>query len=349
MAMEAVGGTIDDNPWAGVPRDPLAEEEDRRKRNLAPPDAEASRRPKGLILEEGCCLQLLDLVAQLSLCLDACFGVFFVVYGIVLHGNHPAPSKAIIWALILGNILLIRSKSVALGLFLQKDSVWSCQRGGLMVAGYLSMGLFLFYGLSALLGQVCSSHVKDYLRTQKLDLSPSAVEYLLKDWYVPSLISLAVLSVLEAFKWRMYIIYHRSIIFLEEEDERDAERDTIRREAATGRPWWWSRTPQRRRPNTVTFDNSLADPLLDRGDLSTFEDTPARSRRRRGFSLWPFGKRRNGDARDDGSVDFASAQEEWASRAEEDPFWWSREEESQNNRNISQITDTSWVQNAAEV
>jgi hypothetical protein len=347
--MEAVGGTIDDNPWAGVPRDPLAEVEDRRKRNLSPHEAEASHRPAGLILEEGCCLQALDLGAQLSLCLDACFGVFFVVYGIVLHGNHPAPIKAIIWALILGNILLIRSKSVAFGLFLQKDSMWSCQRGGLLVAGYLSIVLFLFYGLSALLGLIFSSNVKSYLQTQNMDLSPSSMEYLLQNWYTLSLISLAVLSVLEALKWRMYIIYHRSIIFLEEEDERDAERDNIRREASTGRPWWWSRTPQRRRPNTVTFDHSLSDPLLDRGDVSTFEETQVRPGRRRGFFLWPFGKRRDAHTRDDGSVDFASAQEEWASRAEEDPFWWSREEESQNNRNISQITDTSWVQDAADV
>jgi hypothetical protein len=48
----------------------------------------------------------------------------------------------------------------------------------------------------------------------------------------------------------------------------------------------------------------------------------------------------DGDVRDDGSVDFAEVQEEWASRTEEDPFWWSRPEDhgSGNTGN-----DTSWA------
>ena len=34
--------------------------------------------------------------------------------------------------------------------------------------------------------------------------------------------------------------------------------------------------------------------------------------------------------REDASVDFASVQEEWASRTEEDPYWWTREENNSN-------------------
>jgi hypothetical protein len=39
--------------------------------------------------------------------------------------------------------------------------------------------------------------------------------------------------------------------------------------------------------------------------------------------------------RDDGSVDFQSVQEEWASRTEEDPYWWSKEDEELPARNAN--------------
>jgi hypothetical protein len=47
-------------------------------------------------------------------------------------------------------------------------------------------------------------------------------------------------------------------------------------------------------------------------------------------------------------VDFASVQEEWASKSQQDPFWWSREEgESiRNSREESrdeEKADLSWV------
>ncbi|KAL7571870.1 hypothetical protein ACA910_002942 [Epithemia clementina (nom. ined.)] len=37
----------------------------------------------------------------------------------------------------------------------------------------------------------------------------------------------------------------------------------------------------------------------------------------------------NNNLRDDGSIDFASVQEEWASRSEEDPLWWARDQQQQ--------------------
>jgi hypothetical protein len=57
------------------------------------------------------------------------------------------------------------------------------------------------------------------------------------------------------------------------------------------------------------------------------------------------------DIRDDGSVGFASVQEEWASRSEDDPHWWSKEDEKDriqqqsfvNGRKTGEQVDTSWT------
>jgi hypothetical protein len=44
-------------------------------------------------------------------------------------------------------------------------------------------------------------------------------------------------------------------------------------------------------------------------------------------SWWPFSSARpsNTSARDDGSVDYASLNEDWASRSQDDPLWWIEE------------------------
>jgi hypothetical protein len=54
-------------------------------------------------------------------------------------------------------------------------------------------------------------------------------------------------------------------------------------------------------------------------------------RESRGFLGGLFGRSSssNNNPRDDGSVDYASLNEEWASRSEEDPYWWTREENNQ--------------------
>lgn len=84
------------------------------------------------------------------------------------------------------------------------------------------------------------------------------------------------------------------------------------------RPWWWSHSR----------DPDMQEGLLENRDDNDEHDS---SGRRPWYAFW---KRRSHNQdqrdslRDDGSVDFASVQEEWASRSQADPFWWSRDDET---------------------
>ena len=105
------------------------------------------------------------------------------------------------------------------------------------------------------------------------------------------------------------------------------------------RPWWWRHSKRRIHDN----DDDLGDPLLSpslphwasehqnqsyvmhHGMTTPEQDESFWSRLRR---MGP-PQSSSTTPRDDGSVDFASVQEEWASRSEQDPLWWSREEEEE--------------------
>jgi hypothetical protein len=45
----------------------------------------------------------------------------------------------------------------------------------------------------------------------------------------------------------------------------------------------------------------------------------------RRIGWWPFLSGNGPNVRDDGSVDYASLKEDWASRLEENPHWWAQE------------------------
>ena len=350
--MAAVRGTIHDNPWAGV--EPLLGDDDDGRDNG---DGNEVQR-KGIVLKEGLLLQALDLVMQILMCLDGCSGIFFLVFGLVLHHKHRESIHAIIWTLVLGNFLLLRAKAVAMGLFIPTDSLWSCHRGGLTVAGYLSLGLSVFHTGSAILGLVFRPNVRHYLQTAKLDLTATQTQYLVKH-DTAIIIIIAILALLEGAKSQIYIIYRRSILVLEEEDERREEQDLIRRQAASGRPWWWSSGSTFSRHGRRRYNNNNNDPHHVDGGLTESllgdHNEPQSPRRRRGlFSLWPLRRRPGVDiSRDDGSVDFASVQEEWASRAEEDPVWWSPENDDHGDAprspNRGTAVDISWADDTSQI
>mmetsp|Transcript_26850 Transcript_26850/g.47355 ORF Transcript_26850/g.47355 Transcript_26850/m.47355 type:complete len:381 (-) Transcript_26850:354-1496(-) len=103
------------------------------------------------------------------------------------------------------------------------------------------------------------------------------------------------------------------------------------------RPWWWNRHNYSR--NHDQDDSGINESLLGNngqpgwsssGNQSYLVDDGVGGTQTRGFLGW-FGRGRSSshNPRDDGSVDYESLNEEWASRSEEDPYWWTREENNQ--------------------
>ena len=95
-------------------------------------------------------------------------------------------------------------------------------------------------------------------------------------------------------------------------------------------PWWWGSRDERQERLLTMSD---ARPHWSSGDATGYHmdhgvGTPERSARTTSSSSswWPFRRRQERDLRDDASVEYASLNEDWASRSQEDPFWWTREE-----------------------
>jgi hypothetical protein len=105
-----------------------------------------------------------------------------------------------------------------------------------------------------------------------------------------------------------------------------------RRRRATRRPWWWqSSSGNITRGTTDSEGRDGCDNGPDRGEN---EDGWFGWVRRQGRKPNPSSTtsrlsffRSTHNFRDDGSVDFASVQEDWMNRSMEDPHWWSRDEE----------------------
>ena len=129
----------------------------------------------------------------------------------------------------------------------------------------------------------------------------------------------------------------------EHEASASASASTIRRRLSI--PWWWNPTSSRRLYNHNNTD-SYNEPLLHSSGAPHWSNTGSRgyhmdagvgSPVRQGRTTWwpsfflgGGGEHRRSSqddpTRDDASVEYASLNEDWASRSQEDPFWWTREE-----------------------
>mmetsp|Transcript_7302 Transcript_7302/g.21441 ORF Transcript_7302/g.21441 Transcript_7302/m.21441 type:complete len:360 (-) Transcript_7302:86-1165(-) len=99
--------------------------------------------------------------------------------------------------------------------------------------------------------------------------------------------------------------------------------------SAQRRPWWWSKSQPERRDDleeSLLVTNPREGSRRSTNADGSAEATPP-------VQWFPFLRRSRPqlhDNRDDVSVDFASLNEDWASRSEADPLWWSRDDGAAN-------------------
>ena len=89
--------------------------------------------------------------------------------------------------------------------------------------------------------------------------------------------------------------------------------------------------------------SALQDPLLPQGPHAWTNTEADKSYIIRDYgipsswSTWLFSKKsHSNNPRDDGSVDFSSVQEDWASKSQEDPYWWCSESSAEQTANSTQ-------------
>jgi hypothetical protein len=132
-------------------------------------------------------------------------------------------------------------------------------------------------------------------------------------------IILAILAALELVQYFLLRHYY----YQEQADLNDTTMTSRYSHASRFSPWWWN-------GNTTTTDD-LGEPLLNGQPFWTSNSNTIQMQHgASSSSWWPFssrGNNHNGSNRDDGSVDYASINEDWATRSQTDPHWWSREDD----------------------
>lgn len=273
-----------------------------------------------------------DLSCRIARCLvnswhfaDSIIGFLMLVYGIVLKTEGKEPMVLVWTFLSLGTILLIRATF----------GTWSVYREvfgrmGILLSAYCSTILSFILFIVSMTSLGMRQKIAPYLRAHQADLHLStAIVGFIENHVHFIWVTLLVCCFIEALRWVTLINYHAYML---EEDERSIQLtpQSFRRNC---KPWWWA---SRRNLNRERGD--IADPLLgpswatsNHRSIQTDHGLDSSANN----SIWSriFGRRGTsggGNVRDDASVDFASVQEDWASRSEEDPLWWTRDEGGSN-------------------
>ena len=258
---------------------------------------------------------------------DVSVGFAMLVYGLVLHTEGKAPKALMGLSLALGTVLMFRAVSGMYSTY--KDF---CQRVGILLSAYLSSVMSVALFIASMISLGMRQSIAAYLRAHQADLHLRAPMITFVENHVHFVwATLLVCCGIEALR-SISLLSYRAYLLEEDELSLQLLPQPSRRNR---KPWWWSS-----RRNADNRPEELADPLLGPSWATAnnrsyqmdhgFDSEPIPS-------MWTrmFGGSRvrdNSNARDDASVDFASVQEDWASRTEEDPLWWTRDEGESNNR-----------------
>ena len=190
----------------------------------------------------------------------------------------------------------------------------------------LLISLLLSAGLASLAAFSYAEHeqVQTYLQRH---------DWLQVAWLLQSHQLQIPLLLLGVALWEFLIRWGLERCLLQSQYDTEESNDYEQLQNSSQQPWWWQR---RRRHDGM--DQAL---LVNENGVPQWVVEGRRQRNRQSrpssWSMWlPWRRRQNQhDVRDDGSVDFVSVQEEWASRSEEDPHWWSKEDDEHDRLTIS--------------
>jgi len=249
---------------------------------------------------------------------------------VVLYGSIIASSSvsniAVIFILGVGILLLLRALSGMLALSTQN----MCHRCGLPVSAGTSPILASTWFVVGCVNFVFPGHVQSYLQEHRLLWS------FVQNWVGDHTQTLSLIFLgaflLECARWQLVQSLHRKLASLEATEDARARQRSDLRNRVSARPWWFVRGSVRTNEDPLTESLLPVNSGVQSAPRSwTFLGRPRRIQ----------GERQN--FRDDASVDFASVQDEWASRTEEDPYWWSRDEEEEH-LGMTTTDEVSWAE-----
>ncbi|CAB9506558.1 expressed unknown protein [Seminavis robusta] len=311
-----------DNPWASAANDAA-------KTSLQVTSTEATPEEEEEVDPDSCGFITLYQVMQVWHFLDIVLGVVILIYGSVMA--HSASTVAVVFIIGSGVVLTIRGLSGALSLGTED----MCHRCGLSFSAGASPIMACTWFVLMFINLILPGHVRKYLEEHHM------LWKFLQNWENSHKFALTLLLfgvfLLECVRWQLVLNLQRKIHILEAMEDARASARAARRNRMADRPWWFSSNNAPSDPN---------DPLTD----ALLPVTAERHEPRQQSTGWSFlGRpkrthRVSQNVREDASVDFASIQDDWASRTEEDPFWWSREDDS----TAPPTEEVSWTKDSSK-
>ena len=290
--------------------------------------------------EISCFLSTLQSLVRVWHVLDGLVGLILTLYGCILIPTHLI--FPIFLTLGMGILLLVRSFAGLSGL--NSDAL---DRFGLRLSSvYLSPFLAFEYLILSFLCMGNHAILVDYIQNHasQLHFSTQVVSFV-ETHHHALWVVLLVSAIMELIRWWTVPILQAWLLQL---DTSLGSPDIELLYTPNRKPWWWQQQRQQRLSRRED-ENGLHDALLEQPHWAQQHNHSRNYSIHDGISqhdtsFWSrwFGSSPRDN--DDESVDFASVQEEWASKSQEDPFWWSREEDTQRQGNQKDGNkDTSWA------
>jgi hypothetical protein len=249
--------------------------------------------------------------ATLHITLDGLVGVLLCVYAFLLE-EHDISKPIFAVLLWLGTVRIVRCAMMLTALYAHvyafgfiTASAWT---GACMSVVYFIPSMAAL-GIRRKLTTYVTNHASQwYIGTRALHFYEHHSNVI---WIVTLVV--AAMELVSSI-WLFY--YRWSYLNSDDDDNAGGPR------RHRPRPWWWQ-------PANNAEPSLLEDPLLPHPWASMARDTEYEANHgiaanTRPWSRWFAKQPSSNHARDEGSVDFSDVQEDWASRSEEDPFWWTK-------------------------
>ncbi|CAB9510234.1 expressed unknown protein [Seminavis robusta] len=268
--------------------------------------------------------------------IDIVLGVVILIYGSIMA--QSVSTVAVV--LIIGSGIVLTIRGLCGTLSLGTEDI--CHRCGLSFSAGASPIMACTWFVLMFINLILPGLVRKYLQEHHM------LWKFLQNWENSHKLTVTLLLfgvfLLECARWQLVLNLQRKVHSLEAMEDSRANARAARRNRMTDRPWWCSSIN-----NSPTDPN---DPLTDALLPVTAERSKPQQQQSTGWYFLGRPKRTqqhhvSPNVRQDGSGDFASIQDDWVGRTNEDPFWWSREDDS----TVPSMTSTeevSWAKDSGK-
>lgn len=252
---------------------------------------------------------------------DGLVGVLLSIYAILLH---DVSKSMLLWAVLvsLAMVRIVRCAMILTALYAQVHAF-----GFLTASAWTSACMSVLHFIPSMVALGMRRNLITYLTNHASQwyIGTRALHFYEHHSNVIWIVTLVVAAM--EFVSSIWLFYYRWNYLNEDDDGYNAS--GTRRQCSG--PWWWQTS------NHAAESSQLDDPLLPHAWANNMAHDDTAYEANHGIASFNFRRPwprwfttttttqpSSSNARDEGSVDFSDVQDDWASRSQEDPFWWTK-------------------------